>query len=152
MNAKNTGQRFGTQVLDRPLDAAELEQLAQADAGFSRTIGLRYTHVSGERVEGYVDIGPQHHQPMGLANGGVFCTIGETLGSAAAVAASGAPAVGMSNSTDLLRGVSEGRVEAVAVPVHVGSTTHLWRIEMRHEGHLVAQTHLKLMILSRPRG
>ncbi|SDS08122.1 PaaI family thioesterase [Corynebacterium timonense] len=139
--------KYGKEILDTPLSEEELSALREADSGFSRTIGLVVTHVSAQRVDGYIDIGPRHHQPMGLANGGVMASIGETLGSIAAVAASGAPAVGMSNSTDFLRSVRQGRLEAVAEPVHVGSSTHLWRIEMRHEGALVALTHLKLMIL-----
>ncbi|WJY68023.1 PaaI family thioesterase [Corynebacterium auris] len=139
--------KYGKEVLDTPLSDGELAALREVDSGFSRTIGLTITHVSAKRVEGHIDIGPQHHQPMGLANGGVMASIGETLGSIGAVAAAGAPAVGMSNSTDFLRSVKSGRLEAVAQPVHVGSSTHLWRIEMHHEGKLVALTHLKLMIL-----
>ena len=53
----------------------------------------------------------------------------------------------MSNYTDLLGSVKEGRIDAVAVPVHIGRTTHLWRVEMYHEAKLVATTNLKLMIL-----
>lgn len=141
--------RLGTEVLDRPLDDEELALLARVDTGLSHTLGIVITHLSRDRVEGYVDIGPEHHQPMGLTNGGLFCAVAETLGSLAAVANSGTRAVGMSNNTDFLRGVSQGRLEAVATPVHTGSTTHLWRIEMRHEGNLVATTNLKLMILRR---
>ncbi|WP_115684649.1 PaaI family thioesterase [Corynebacterium senegalense] len=139
--------RFGNEILTEPLSADELEQLRQFDSGLSHTIGLVITKVSSASAEGYIDIGPQHHQPMGLANGGVFCSVGETLGSVAAVAAAGVPAVGMSNYTDLLSGVHEGRVEAVALPVHLGSSTHLWRVEMRAGGRLAAVTNLKLMVL-----
>ncbi|WP_291313543.1 PaaI family thioesterase [Corynebacterium sp. UBA2622] len=139
--------RLGSEILEEPLTAEELDQLRAADTGLSHTLGIVLTYVARDRVEGYVEIGPQHHQPMGLTNGGLYCSVGETLGSMAAVAASGAPAVGMSNCTDFLRGVSQGRLNAVAKPVHLGSTTHLWRIEMKAEGNLVATTNLKLMIL-----
>ncbi|WP_211205598.1 PaaI family thioesterase [Corynebacterium capitovis] len=142
--------RFGSEVLKTPLDAAELEQFNSLNTGLSRTLGIAVTHVSGDKVEGYLDVQPSHHQFTGIVNGGVYCSIGETLGSIAAVAAAGVPAVGMNNNTDLLSSVSEGRIDAVAVPVHVGRTTHLWRVEMRAGDKLLATTNLKLMIL-RPR-
>lgn len=139
---------FGKAPVTEPLDADALAEV-NAPEGLARTLGIVVAYVSGDRVEGYVDVTPGHVQYSGIANGGLYCTVGETLGSIAAVAHSGMPAVGISNSTDMLGSVSDGRIDAMAVPVHTGRSTHLWRVEMYHEAKLVATTNLKLMILDR---
>ncbi|WP_165165209.1 PaaI family thioesterase [Corynebacterium qintianiae] len=139
--------RFGTMPIKAPLSDEELAGVNSTNRGLAETLGIRISYVDGERTEGYVDVTPDHHQITGIANGGLYCAIGETLGSIAAVAASGAVAVGMNNNTDLLGSVAEGRIDAVALPVHVGKSTHLWRVEMYHEAKLVATTNLKLMVL-----
>ncbi|QYH19757.1 PaaI family thioesterase [Corynebacterium aquatimens] len=140
-------QRSLNEPVTDPLNEEELAVLNAANIGFAQHLGLVITYCSAERLEGYLDVGPQHLQVAGIVNGGVYASIGETLGSAAAIVTTGRPAVGMSNNTDFLRSVSSGRIEAVAIPVHTGRTTHLWRIEMSHEGKLAAITHLKLMLM-----
>lgn len=140
--------RLYNEVIEPPLSDDELAAVNAADLDFAQRLGLVLTYCSKERLEGHLDVAETHLQPTGIVNGGVYCTIGETLASIGAVAASAKPAVGMSNSTDLLGAVRAGvRIEAVAEPVHVGKRTHLWRVNMRAAGKLVAVTNLKLMIL-----
>ncbi|AWB83987.1 thioesterase [Corynebacterium liangguodongii] len=143
--------RFGGKKLERPLDDAELAAFNASTRGLARTLGITLTFISGERAEGYVDVEERHHQVTGIANGGLYCAIGETLGSVAGAAASGHTVVGMNNNTDLLGSVDAGRIDAVALPVHVGRSTHLWRVEMWHEARLVATTNLRLMVLAERR-
>ncbi|MEH0146086.1 PaaI family thioesterase [Corynebacterium sp. Q4381] len=131
---------------DRELTAQQLAALNAANVGFAQLVGLEITHASGALLAGRVGVGEQHLQVAGIVNGGVFAAIGETLGSAAAILTAGAPAIGMSNNTDLLRSVTGGTIEAEARPVHIGRRTHLWRIEMRNDGALAAVTNLKLLI------
>lgn len=130
-----------------PLNAEELQELNGFNAGFAKLLGLHISHCDSERVCGELLVQPQHLQVAGVVNGGVYASIGETIGSIAAIAASGQPAAGMSNNTDFLGAVRSGIIEAEARPVHTGKRTHLWRIEMRHGGKLVATTNLKLMLL-----
>ena len=124
----------------------DIAELNAENTGYAQHIGMVITECSDKRVAAYIDVGPQHLQPAGIVNGGVYASLGETLGSLAAMINSEKPAVGMSNNTDFLRPVSEGRIEAEATAVHTGRTTHLWRIEMRNNGKLAAITNLKLMI------
>lgn len=142
------GGRLFHRVIDPPLDARELAAVNAAGADFAQRLGLVLTYCSNAGAKGYLDADAKHLQPAGVVNGGVYSAIGESLGSIAAVAAAAKPAVGMSNYTDLLGSVREGqRIEATAVPVHTGRSTHLWRVDMRCGGKLVAVTNLKLMIL-----
>lgn len=147
METHDCRSRFAREPLVEPLSADELRDLNAHDIGFGPHIGLVITACSAERTEGYVEVGPQHLQLTGVVNGGVYASIGETIGSMAAIAAAGRPALGMSNYTDLLGGVSGGRIEAVARPVHTGKRTHLWRVEQRNGDKLVAVTNLKLMLV-----
>lgn len=139
--------RFAREVLHTPLDSDELRAINEQRGGFGAHIGLVTTSCSADRATGYVEVGPQLLQVTGVVNGGVYASIGETLGSIAAIAAAGRPAVGMSNYTDLLGSVAEGCIEAEALPVHTGKRTHLWRVEQRAGGRLVAVTNLKLMLI-----
>lgn len=124
----------------------EIAEINRMNTGFAQTIGMEVTACCEEEIKAHIDVGPEHLQPAGIVNGGVYAAIGETLGSLAAMFTSQKAAVGMNNNTDFLRPVSSGRIEAEAIPVHIGRTTHLWRIEMRNNDKLVAITNLKLMI------
>ena len=142
--------RLYNEVIEPPLSDDELAAVNVADLDFAQRLGLVLTYCSKDRLEGHLEVTDKLLQPTGIVNGGVYCTIGETLASIAAVAATAKPAVGMSNSTDLLGSVKAGqRIDAVAEPVHTGRRTHLWRVNMSADDKLVAVTNLKLMILER---
>src|SRR5918912_977055 len=82
-------------------------------SAFLSAAGLRFTHVGGDRVEGVIDLGPEHHTPWGVVHGGVYTTAVESaasVGASAAVADQGQFAVGVHNATDFLRGATMGRV------------------------------------------
>lgn len=132
--------------VDRELNEEELRALNAYNDGYANTIGMVITECSPARVTAHIDVGPQHLQPAGIVNGGIYAGLAETVGSVAAMAVAGKPAVGTNNNTDFLRSVREGRIEATALPIHIGQRTHLWRIEMRHEDKLVAVTNLKLLV------
>ena len=142
--------RLYNEVLDTPLSEEELAVINSLNVDFAQRLGLVLDYCSKDRMDAHLVATEEHLQPTGIVNGGVYCAIGEPMGSIAAVAASAQPAVGMSNSTDLLGSVRAGqRIDATAEPVHIGARTHLWRVNMYCEEKLVAVTNLKLMILSK---
>jgi uncharacterized protein (TIGR00369 family) len=129
-----------------------LEATAEWDGGpFARAAGLRITHLAPDRVEGYVEVGPDQHQPAGLVHGGVWATVVETVGSfgaQAAVAPRGARVVGVHNSTDFVRAMRAGRAEVVAEPLHQGRSQQLWEVRITDgDGSLVAVGRLRLQNL-----
>lgn len=131
----------------RQLTEQELAFLNSQMTKFDDFIGLQYKEFGPEKMVATIEVGPHLHQPAGLVNGGVFCSIGESMGSFAGYLAAGAPVVGMNNNTDLIRSVQSGVVEAEATPIHVGSRTQIWKIEMRHDGKLAAVTTLRTMVM-----
>jgi uncharacterized protein (TIGR00369 family) len=63
-------------------------------------------------------------QPYGLLHGGANAVLAEMIGSlSAAMNSGGKPVVGLELSCTHHRGVREGKVTAVATPVHTGRST-----------------------------
>jgi uncharacterized protein (TIGR00369 family) len=127
-----------------------------ADASdFVRSAGFVVTEKSGTGVRGHIDLGPEHHTPWGVVHGGVYTTVVESaasIGASAAVADRGQFAVGVSNSTDFLRSVTEGRVDVEAAPVQQGRVQQLWDVRVTNaEGGLVARGSVRLQNVT-PRG
>lgn len=112
-------------------------------SAFTRAVGLHLDEVGPDRVAGWIDVGPEHHQPTGIVHGGVYAAVVEEAGSQGAHAAAvrqGRTAVGVSNFTNFVRPVSSGRLSVVATPLHQGRTQQLWqvRIDRSDDGKLVA--------------
>ena len=105
---------------------------AQSGGGFGGGIGIEYVEVTPDRVVVTVEIGPHLHQPYGIVHGGVYCAIAEQVASVAAAVWLGGEGkvVGVNNSTDFLRAVTEGTLTATGTPVHRGRTQQLWRVEI----------------------
>jgi 1,4-dihydroxy-2-naphthoyl-CoA hydrolase len=122
-----------------------------AQEEFARIIGLEFGDISGDRVEGWIEVGPRHHQPNGIVHGGVHATVVETLASVGAAVwayenLDGRVAVGLSNTTDFVRAHRTGRLDAVAEPLHRGRSQQLWdvRITRDDDGALVARGQVRL--------
>jgi uncharacterized protein (TIGR00369 family) len=102
---------------------------------FDDLVGTRVLEASGERVVAEVDVAPHLHQPTGIVHGGVHATLVETAASIGASLWLGETglAVGVTNSTDFLRPVSEGTLRVVAEPIQRGRTMQLWEVAITDE-------------------
>jgi len=115
--------------------------------GFDDVLGLQLTSVTPDEVRATLTVTPQLLQPYGLLHGGVLCSVVETLGSVGGAAWFGerGHVVGTSNHTNFLRAAREGRLDAVATPVHRGRTQQLWTVDVRDEQErLVAKGELRV--------
>ena len=124
---------------------------------FLRIAGLRVEEVGGTRVRGAIDLGEQHHTPWGVVHGGVYAAAVESaasLGASAAVEEREQFAVGVSNTTDFLRPVREGRVEVVAEPIIQGKSQQLWQVIITRadDGKEVARGQVRLQNVPLQRG
>jgi uncharacterized protein (TIGR00369 family) len=112
--------------------------------------GIELTEISPDRAVGRLVIGLQHKQPYGLIHGGVHCTLAETLASTGAafwaMEQGMAGAVGLSNKTDFIKGITEGVIVGEATPIHRGRTHQIWQIFNTREadGKLLAQSQVRL--------
>ncbi len=120
----------------------------QAASRFVAAAGLTIDEVSGSRVRGHLDLGPEHHTPWGVVHGGVYTTAVESaasIGATAAVAGRGQFAVGVHNATDFLRASNGGRAEVLAEPLQQGAVQQLWLVTITSEqGRELARGQLRL--------
>jgi len=127
----------------------------RAASRFVAASGFEVTEVSGARVAGHVDLGPDQHTPWGVVHGGVYCTVIESaasIGASAAVADRGQFAVGVNNQTDFLRPMTSGRVDVVAEPIQQGRTLQLWLVTLTRadDGKTVARGQVRLQNVPLP--
>jgi 1,4-dihydroxy-2-naphthoyl-CoA hydrolase len=130
--------------------AMSTDDLARAEEAteFMRAIGLHFEVVSADSVTGWIDVGPQHHQPMGIVHGGLYASAIEQAASfgASFAAPAGHNVVGVNNSTNFIRAFSSGRVRLEGKPIQRGRTQQLWEIRISSEadGKLVAIGQVRL--------
>jgi uncharacterized protein (TIGR00369 family) len=127
----------------------------ESAAAFVRASGFVADEISGTRVTGSVDLGPDQHTPWGVVHGGVYCTVVESaasIGASAAVVDRGQFAVGVNNSTDFLRPATSGRLDVVAEPIQQGRTLQLWLVTLTRaeDGKPVARGQVRLQNVPLP--
>jgi 1,4-dihydroxy-2-naphthoyl-CoA hydrolase len=131
-------------------DVTPEQMNAHSEGTFADLIGLRYTELSPDRVCGEWVVKPHLYQPAGIQNGGVYCTVIETLASIAGGVWLGdqGTVVGVNNNTDFLRAVREGTLFGEATPVHRGRLQQLWQVVITDEqGRTVARGQVRLQNL-----
>jgi uncharacterized protein (TIGR00369 family) len=120
--------------------------------GLDELLGFEYLEGTGDRVVITWTVRPGHLQPGGIVHGGVYCAVVEAAASMGALWWLGdrGTVVGVSNQTDFLRAVPEGRrLTATATPIHRGRSQQLWSVEVTDEGgRLVARGQVRLQNLS----
>jgi uncharacterized protein (TIGR00369 family) len=107
------------------------EQLNAMLRGFDRFYGLEFVELSDTRVRARVALRDELRQPLGLLHGGVYSSLAESMTSLAtafAVLDRGEIALGLSNSTNFMRPITEGTVHATAARLHGGRTTWVWDV------------------------
>ncbi len=127
----------------------------EATARFAAASGFEPGEISGTRVTGVVELGPDQHTPWGVVHGGVYCTVIESaasIGASAAVLDRGQFAVGVNNNTDFLRPMTSGRLDVVAEPVQQGRTLQLWQVVLTRadDGKAVARGQVRLQNVPLP--
>ena len=122
--------------------------------GLDSHLGIELVEASGDRVVMSWLVRPEVTQPYGIVHGGTYCTAVESSSSVGAAIWYGEQVengrvVGVSNQTDFYRAVTEGRLTAVATPVHRGRSQQVWRGDITDEDHrLVAQGQVRLQNLT----
>jgi 1,4-dihydroxy-2-naphthoyl-CoA hydrolase len=126
-----------------------------AASAFVQASGFLPAEISGTRVTGSVDLGPDHHTPWGVVHGGVYCSVVESaasIGASAAVVDRGQFAVGVNNSTDFLRPATSGRVDVLAEPIQQGRSLQLWLVTLTRaeDGKAIARGQVRLQNVPLP--
>jgi 1,4-dihydroxy-2-naphthoyl-CoA hydrolase len=121
-------------------------------APFDNELGLVFTEVSPEGARAQLEVKPSLLQPMGIVHGGVYCSMVESMASVSAyvwlAANGGGNVVGVNNSTDFLRAITEGTVYGACEPIHRGRRQQLWIVTVKDDkDRLIARGQVRLQNL-----
>jgi 1,4-dihydroxy-2-naphthoyl-CoA hydrolase len=116
-------------------------------------LGIEWTEIGENHLKARMPVDHRTIQPYGLLHGGASCVLAETIGSLASALVidhSKFYCVGLEINANHVRGVKEGFVTGIALPLHLGSTTHVWDIKINDEGgKLICVSRLTVAILKR---
>jgi 1,4-dihydroxy-2-naphthoyl-CoA hydrolase len=131
----------------------DLSALPPSMPGLDTHLGIQIVEASGDRVVMRWTVRPEISQPYGIVHGGVYCTAVESSASVGAAIWFGdrGRVVGVSNSTDFYRAVTEGELTATALPVHRGRSQQVWRVTITDRAdRVVAEGQVRLQNLADP--
>ena len=134
-------------------NATTLEQLQGSTANtLIELLGIRFTEIGPDYLRAAMPVDARTHQPTGVLHGGASVALAETLGSTAAnlcVDRQRELCLGQEINANHLRSVAAGLVTATARPLHRGSRSQVWQIEIRDERErLVCVSRLTMAVVA----
>ena len=138
-------------IWNKPCTPEEVQQLGKDT--MVEHVGIRITEVGTDFLKGTMPVDHRTVQPMGILHGGASVALAETLGSLAAylvVDREKNYCVGLDINANHIRAARQGLVTGTAKPLHLGSSTQVWSIEIVDEDNrLVCISRLTMAILQR---
>lgn len=125
---------------------------AAVKGNLAEHMGIVVTDIGPDFVVATMPVDHRSKQPMGILHGGASVALAETIGSFAAQMAvePGCYCVGLDINANHIRGVSQGIVRAVAMPLHLGRSTQVLEIKISNEQQqLVCISRLTMSVLNR---
>jgi 1,4-dihydroxy-2-naphthoyl-CoA hydrolase len=134
-----------------------LDQLNEMAADSMGTyLGMEFTEIGPDYLRMMMPVDHRTIQPYGLLHGGASAALAETVGSVASgliIDPQKQICVGLEINANHIRGTREGYVHAIARPLHLGSSTHVWDIRITDDQHkLVCVSRLTVAILPKREG
>lgn len=123
---------------------------AMGDNSLVAHIGIRFTAIGDDYLEAVMPVDARTHQPFGLLHGGASVVLAESMGSIAGYLCTdeGKSVVGTEVNASHHRAVSSGEVRGVCRPLHLGSRSQVWQIEIRNaRGQLCCSSRLTVAVL-----
>jgi len=116
-------------------------------------LGIEITEVGDNFLRGTMPVDHRTLQPMGLLHGGASVALAETLGSIAAnlvIDPAKKYSVGLDINANHIRSAKNGMVTGTATPLHIGSSTQVWSIEIKDDqDRLVCISRLTMAVMDR---
>ncbi|HJW16101.1 MAG TPA: hotdog fold thioesterase [Flavisolibacter sp.] len=133
-----------------------LESVQQRGSGtMVEYLGINIVELGEDFLSGTMPVDHRTVQPMGILHGGASVALAETLGSIAAnlvVDPANKYCVGLDINANHVRAARHGVVTGKAVPIHLGSSTQVWQIEIRDEQQrLICISRLTMAVLNKER-
>lgn len=116
-------------------------------------LGMQWEEIGPDFLKMSMPVDERTKQPYGLLHGGASCALAETIGSIGShlvIDPGQFICVGLEINANHLRSVRKGKVFAIAKPLHIGNSTHVWDIKIRDEAEkLVCISRLTVAILKK---
>ena len=131
-----------------------LEDLNSMGRGsMSGQLGIKFTLIQEDKISATMPVDERTKQPFGILHGGASVTLAETLGSVAAhcsIDSTTHVAVGLEINANHIRSVRSGLVTGTATPIHVGRSTHVWKVDIINEDNkLVCTSRITMAIIDK---
>lgn len=131
-----------------------LEEVQQRGIGtMVEHIGITITEVGDDFLKGTMPVDHRTVQPMGILHGGASVALAETLGSIASylvIDNDKKYCVGLDINANHIRAAKKGMVIGIAKPLHLGSSTQVWSIEITdEENRLVCISRITMAVLEK---
>lgn len=116
-------------------------------------IGIEIIEIGEDFLKATMPVDHRTVQPMRILHGGASVTLAETLGSLAATMVVDNKkkfCVGLDINANHIRAAKTGSVTGIAKPIHLGSSTQVWSIEITdNQGRFVCISRLTMAILDK---
>lgn len=116
-------------------------------------LGIGFKEIGPDYLVGTMPVDRRTHQTMGILHGGASMVLAETLGSIGAnmcVDPTKHACVGQEINGNHLRPISSGEVIGTARPIHLGSRSQVWQIDIRDPAdRLICVSRLTMAIIER---
>lgn len=114
---------------------------------------LRWVEIGDDYLKMSMPVDDTTRQPYGYLHGGASCVLAETIGSvgsALVIDQEKQICVGIEINANHLRSVTEGSVTAIARPVQLGKSFHVWDIRIHDQNEkLFCISRLTVAILNK---
>ena len=136
---------------NKQLDIAQLNEFTPATMGHH--LGMEWVEIGDDYLRLRMPVDERTKQPYGLLHGGASCALAETVGSVAShlvIDPAKFICVGLEINANHIRSAREGFVTAKAIPLHLGSSTHIWDIKIHDDqDKLICVSRLTVAILQK---
>lgn len=131
-----------------------LTQLDEFTPGtMAHHLGMEWVDIGNDYLRLRMPVDERTKQPYGLLHGGASCALAETVGSVAShlvIDPAKFICVGLEINANHIRSAREGFVTAKAIPLHLGSSTHIWDIKIHDDqDKLICVSRLTVAILQK---
>lgn len=137
--------------LDKAMSISKLRPPGSDTMG--QHLGIEWIEMGDDYIKARMPVDHRTRQPYGFLHGGASCALAETVGSVASYLVIDHNlfyCVGLEINANHMRTVTEGYVTAIAVPLHLGRSTHVWDIKIIDENdRLICASRLTVAIVPR---
>lgn len=133
------------------MDLQKLHNLTPST--MSSHLGMKWEELGPDFLKITMPVDEKTRQPYGLLHGGASCALAETAGSVDShliIDPAEYLCVGLEINANHIRSVKSGKVTAIARPIHIGRTTHVWDIKITDDTEkLICVSRLTVAIIKK---